>query len=220
MNDYSHQFLNEIACTKTLGKIVCVGRNYADHAKELNNPIPDQPLLFIKPSTAAVDMRQPITIPKDRGRCHHELEMSVLIGQRLSHASSADAKDAIAGLGLALDLTLRDLQDTLKAKGEPWERAKAFDGSCPLSPFSRVINFDEQNMDIMLFRNGILQQAGNTRDMLFPVVDLIVEISRSFTLLPGDVISTGTPAGVGPLLPGDTIRAQLGEVVTVDTTIV
>ena len=93
MNDYSHQFLNEIACTKTLGKIVCVGRNYADHAKELNNPIPDQPLLFIKPSTAAVDMRQPITIPKDRGRCHHEVEMSVLIGRRVSNASSADAKN-------------------------------------------------------------------------------------------------------------------------------
>lgn len=220
MDDYSHQFLNEIECTKTLGKIVCVGRNYADHAKELNNPIPDQPLLFIKPSTAAVDMRQAITIPKYRGCCHHELEMSVLIGMRVSHASSAVAKESIAGVGLGLDLTLRDLQDKLKAKGQPWERAKAFDGSCPLSPFSKAVGIDVQNLDIKLFRNGVLQQAGNTGDMLFPVVDLIVEISRSFTLLPGDIILTGTPAGVGPLLSGDTIKAQLGDLVMVDTTIV
>jgi 2-keto-4-pentenoate hydratase/2-oxohepta-3-ene-1,7-dioic acid hydratase in catechol pathway len=220
VSDYSHQFLNDIACTKMLGKIVCVGRNYADHAKELNNLIPDQPLLFMKPSTAAVDMLQPIIIPKDRGRCHHELEMSVLIGCRVSQASPADAKGAIAGVGLALDLTLRDLQDNLKAKGEPWERAKAFDGSCPLSPFSRFIDIDEQNLEMTLVRNGVLQQAGNTRDMLFPVVDLIVEISRNFTLLPGDVILTGTPAGVGPLLSGDKLQAELGELLTVDATIV
>jgi 2-keto-4-pentenoate hydratase/2-oxohepta-3-ene-1,7-dioic acid hydratase in catechol pathway len=220
MADYKHQFLNEIACGKTLGKIVCVGRNYADHAKELNNPIPDRPLLFIKPSTAAVDMLLPINIPTDRGCCHHELEMAVLIGKRSSSVSSVEAKDAIVGVGLGLDLTLRDLQDELKAKGEPWERAKAFDGSCPLSPFSSVGDIDQQNLNITLLRNGTVQQSGNTRDMLFPVVDLIADISRSFTLLPGDIILTGTPAGVGPLYPGDTITEQLGDLVTVNTTIV
>lgn len=220
MADYKHQFLSEIACSKTLGKIVCVGRNYADHAKELNNPIPNRPLLFIKPSTAAADMLLPINIPTDRGCCHHELEMAVLIGKRISSASSAEAKDAIVGVGLALDLTLRDLQDELKAKGEPWERAKAFDGSCPLSPFSSVSDIDQQNLNITLLRNGTVQQSGNTRDMLFPVIDLIADISRSFTLLPGDIILTGTPAGVGPLCPGDTITAQLGDIITVNTTIV
>lgn len=220
MSDYRHQFVTDIDCTRSLGKIVCVGRNYADHARELNNPIPERPLLFMKPSTAAVDMLQPIVIPTDRGSCHHELEMTLLIGARLSNASSAEVKKAIVGVGLALDLTLRDLQDRLKEKSQPWERAKAFDGSCPLSPFSKVDDLDLQCQDIMLFRNGALQQAGNTKDMLFPIVDLVAEISRSFTLLPGDVILTGTPAGVGPLQMGDGIEARLGDFLIVETRVV
>jgi len=220
VSDYRHQFVTDIDCTRSLGKIVCVGRNYADHARELNNPIPERPLLFMKPSTAAVDMLQPIVIPTDRGSCHHELEMTLLIGARLSNASSAEVKKAIVGVGLALDLTLRDLQDRLKEKSQPWERAKAFDGSCPLSPFSKVDDLDLQCQDIMLFRNGALQQAGNTKDMLFPIVDLVAEISRSFTLLPGDVILTGTPAGVGPLQMGDGIEARLGDFLIVETRVV
>ncbi|MFA7555522.1 MAG: fumarylacetoacetate hydrolase family protein [Spongiibacteraceae bacterium] len=220
---YRHHLIGAISSdalsNSPLGKIVCVGRNYADHAKELNNPIPKQPLLFIKPATAAVAMDQPITIPKGLGACHHELEMAILIGGVLTHASAEQAQAAIAGIGLALDLTLRDVQDDLKRQGQPWERAKAFDGACPLSPFVSAKGIDLQQLSLQLYRNDQLQQSGNTADMLFPVVDLLVEISQSFSLLPGDVVLTGTPAGVGPLLVGDKLSAGLGDILTVETVV-
>jgi 2-keto-4-pentenoate hydratase/2-oxohepta-3-ene-1,7-dioic acid hydratase in catechol pathway len=174
VNKYQHQLAADIHCSEALGKIVCVGRNYAEHAKELNNPVPRQPLLFIKPSTAAVSMLEPVAIPRGQGACHHELEMSVLIVESLTRASSEQAVDAIGGIGLALDLTLRDLQSALKQNGQPWERAKAFDGACPLSPFvslgtkpGRAKQGELQQLDIKLYRNGLIQQAGNTTDMLF-----------------------------------------------------
>ena len=220
MKIYRHQFAGSIHCTDTVGKIVCVGRNYADHAQELNNPIPTQPLLFIKPATAAVSMVQPVAIPKDQGACHHELEMSVLIAKPLCHASVVEVSTAIAGVGLAFDLTLRDLQDSLKRKGHPWERAKAFDGACPLSAFVCASGVELQNLELTLHRNGQLQQVGNTEAMLFSVAELLVHISRCFTLLPGDVVLTGTPAGVGPLIPGDQLRARLGNLLDVETVVV
>ena len=219
MLDYQHVLTSGIACTAPLSKIVCVGRNYADHAKELNNPIPKRPLLFIKPATAAVPMQEPLQLPQGFGECHHELEMAVLIGQRLTRATAKQAQAAVAGLGLAFDLTLRDLQTELKEKGQPWERAKAFDGSCPLSPFIDSTGVDWQNLAVQLYRNEHLQQDGNTAQMLFSVVDLLVEISASFSLLPGDVVLTGTPAGVGPLHTGDSLRACLGDVLEVETTV-
>ena len=213
--DYQHQFITGETFPHPLGKIVCVGRNYAEHAKELNNPIPKSPVLFIKPSTAAVAMEQPFAIPKDQGICHHELEMTVLINQPLTRATKEQAKAAIAGLGL--DLTLREVQEGLKQKAHPWERSKAFDGSCPLSQFSAYDGRDLQNIELTLIRNGEVQQQGNSCDMLFPVINLLVEISHSFTLLPGDVVLTGTPAGVGPLYEGDQLVARLGGVVLVET---
>lgn len=216
---YRHRLAATIRCPEQLGKIVCVGRNYADHAKELNNPVPEKPLLFIKPATAAVDMRQAIVLPSSQGRCHHELEMAVLIGERLSQADHRQADQAIVGVGLALDLTLRDIQDDLKRQGQPWERAKAFDGSCPLSDFVSRDGLDLQNLAVELVRNDQLQQAGNTAQMLFPVLDLLVDISDSFTLLPGDVVLTGTPAGVGPLCSGDQLIARLGKVLSIATTV-
>ena len=220
MKSYQHQLINTHCRSGSVGKNVCVGRNYADHAKELNNPIPEQPLLFIKPATAAVAMSQAISIPKDRGACHHELEMSVLIGEPLCRATPAQASAAVAGIGLALDLTLRDEQDALKSKGHPWERAKAFDGACPLSAFVSADDVDIQNLELVLQRNGQLQQAGNTSAMLFPVVDLLTQISECFTFLPGDVVLTGTPAGVGPLLPGDRLQARLGNLLDVETEVI
>lgn len=221
--NYRHNLSNEIVTSDTPGKIVCVGRNYADHAKELNNPIPKQPLLFIKPATAAVDMREDITIPADKGACHHELEMALLIGSELSSVNK-DSSDqvflkAVVGVGLALDLTLRDVQDVMKEKGQPWERAKAFDGSCPLSNFVSANNIDLQNIDLSMYRNNQLQQSGNTRDMLFSIPVLLKEISSLFTLLPGDVVLTGTPAGVGPLISGDKITANLGELISIETSV-
>ena len=219
MNRYRHQLAAGINCPDSPGKIVCVGRNYSDHAEELNNPIPSQPLLFIKPSTAAVSMLDPIEIPRGQGACHHELEMAILFGEPLSSANPSAAKNSIAGVGLALDLTLRDLQDSLKKNAHPWERAKAFDGACPLSPFIDAKELDLQSIDLKLERNGVLQQSGNTADMLFPVENLLLEISQCFSLMPGDVVLTGTPAGVGPLESGDRLKACLSTLLVVETVV-
>ena len=228
MADYRHTFADDKRFDYPLGKIVCVGRNYADHAKELNNPVPEQPLLFIKPATAAVSMADGFAVPVDKGPCHYELEMSVLIGKPLTAASRDQVIEAVAGIGLGFDLTLRALQDQLKQQGHPWERAKAFDGSCPLSAFVTIEaaieknktaedTIDLQDITLQLQRNGSLQQSGHTKDMLFPVVDLIAEISESFSLLPGDVVLTGTPAGVGPLTRGDKLLARLGDYLCVES---
>ncbi|MCB2388438.1 fumarylacetoacetate hydrolase family protein [Thalassolituus alkanivorans] len=196
--------------THSTGKIVCVGRNYAEHARELNNPIPSQPILFIKPADAAVSMAPSFRIPQGQGSVHHELEIAVLIGQRLCHAAEDDVPAAIAGVGLGLDLTLRDVQDGLKAKGQPWEIAKGFDGACPLSDFVAASRVEDwQQLSLTLTRNGKVQQQGSSADMLFPLLPLIAHMSRIFTLNPGDIIMTGTPAGVGPLLPGDQLEARL-----------
>lgn len=209
MSVYQHQLEEGVICSGSLQKIVCVGRNYAAHARELNNPVESSPLLFIKPATAAVPMAGGFSIPKDRGVVHHELELAVLINAPLANAEPGEVTKAIAGIGLAYDLTLRELQDQLKQKSHPWERAKAFDGACPLSPFISAAGVDLQSLRLELQRNSEIQQAGATADMLFPVVELVAEMSRSFSLLPGDVVLTGTPAGVGPLQMGDQLVARL-----------
>jgi len=200
--DYSH----------TLGKIVCVGRNYAAHAKELNNPIPSSPILFIKPASSAVPFAPEFSIPQEKGSVHHELEIALLIGQPLNRANESEVVEAIAGIGLGLDLTLRDVQDQLKAKGHPWELAKSFDGACPLTGFASV-NLtsadDWQSIGLKLEKNDELQQQGCSADMLFSILPLIAHMSEHFSLQPGDVILTGTPAGVGPLEVGDSLLAEL-----------
>ena len=195
-----------------LGKIVCVGRNYAAHAKELNNPIPSEPILFIKPASSAVDLSPSFSIPENQGSVHHELEIAILIGQPLVKADEDEVAAAIAGIGLGLDLTLRDVQAILKEKGHPWERAKSFDGACPLTGFVSVAQFSEgdwQSIGLKLEKNGQLQQQGSSADMLFAILPLIAHMSEHFSLQPGDVILTGTPAGVGPLEIGDDLSAEL-----------
>jgi 2-keto-4-pentenoate hydratase/2-oxohepta-3-ene-1,7-dioic acid hydratase in catechol pathway len=187
-----------------------VGRNYADHARELNNPVPTEPILFIKPSTAMVAAEAPFAIPADWGVVHFETEMALLIGKTLCGADEAECLAAIAGVGLGFDITLRELQDKLKAKAHPWEVAKAFDGSCPLSAFTPVVgSLDWANMDIQMSCNGQLRQEGNSEAMITPVARLLAYTSRIFTLQPGDVVMTGTPAGVGPLQAGDKLQASL-----------
>lgn len=214
MADYLHQDNQGQPVALPLGKLVCVGRNYLDHIKELNNEVPDKPLLFIKPATALQPFAGEVVIPADQGECHHELEVAVLIKQRLSHAKPEQAQAAIWGYGLALDLTLRDVQTELKAKGQPWERAKAFDGSCPVSGFVPATQItDSANIDFTLQVNQSLRQQGNTAMMIHPVLALICEISRVFTLLPGDMVLTGTPKGVGPLHAGDLLEASLSGLV-------
>lgn len=196
----------------TLGKIVCVGRNYAEHAKELNNPIPSSPILFIKPASSAVALAPSISIPQGHGSVHHELEIAILIGKPLINASEEQVAESIAGVGLGLDLTLRDVQAKLKEKGHPWERAKSFDGACPLTGFVSLNienRIEWQNLELKLEKNNRLQQQGISGDMLFAILPLIAHMSDNFSLQPGDVILTGTPAGVGPLEVGDELACQL-----------
>ncbi|MCV6613361.1 MAG: fumarylacetoacetate hydrolase family protein [Cellvibrionaceae bacterium] len=196
---------------RPVGKIVCVGRNYADHAAELNNPVPTEPILFIKPATALANISPYFSIPLDQGECHIETEIALLIGSEIARATDYQAQMAIAGIGIGLDLTLRERQSELKAKGLPWEKAKAFDGSCPISGFiSPADDEDWENLDIRLERNHAVQQAGNSGQMLTPILPLMGHITAHFTLMPGDIVLTGTPAGVGPLSPGDELTLGLG----------
>ena len=201
---YQHQWLDGTRINLPVGKAVCVGRNYAAHAKELGNVVPDAPILFLKPSTAIVPLSPRFSIPSDRGSCHHETEIAVLIGQTISKIEVKDAAAAIAGYGLALDLTLRDLQNQLKKQGYPWEVAKAFDGACPLSPFMKPEQLgDVYHAEFTLTVNGEPRQHGLTDDMITPVYELIAYISQIFTLEAGDIILTGTPEGVAALAVGD-----------------
>lgn len=211
MSDYVHQDNQGRSVGLPAGKVVCVGRNYLDHIQELNNEVPDKPLLFIKPSTSLQSFAGEVVIPADQGECHNELEVAVLIKDKISHVQPEQAQAAIWGYGLALDLTLREVQSELKAKGQPWERAKAFDGSCPVSGFLPASNItDSTNIDFTLQVNQSVRQQGNTKMMMYPIAELIGEISRIFTLLPGDMVLTGTPKGVGPLHAGDRLEASLG----------
>ncbi len=207
---FQHKFISGEAINDSLGKIVCVGRNYAAHAKELGNEIPKSPLLFMKPATAAVELDTPFSIPRDQGAVHHEVEIALLIGKQASSVSEDNAWDYVSAVGVALDLTLRDVQDKLKAKGQPWELAKAFDGSAPLSNWVRLKDIkDRNNIQIRLEKNNELKQDGCSDQMITSVPKLVSYISQFFTLQPGDVILTGTPAGVGPLDSGDKFKATL-----------
>ncbi len=204
-----------------LGKIVCVGRNYAEHAAELNNPIPKQPLLFIKPATSAVAMQAPLELPKNVGDVHYETEIALLIGKTISKATPTEALAGVVGVGLALDLTLRDLQSELKKQGHPWERAKAWDGACPLSDFVEIAAVkDWQALELSLHINGVEKQRGQAKQMLTPIAELLSHISQTFTLLAGDVVITGTPAGVGKLATGDKLELALTNLLQVETQVI
>jgi 2-keto-4-pentenoate hydratase/2-oxohepta-3-ene-1,7-dioic acid hydratase in catechol pathway len=184
----------------------------------MNNPILTEPMLFMKPVTSIVDISKPIIIDWEKGIVHHELEVSILIGEALTQCTKQQAASAIIGVGLALDLTLRDLQNDLKQKGHPWEKAKAFDGSCPLSAFEPIELFDAlDNIELQLTINGAVRQKGSSRQMLTDMVSLLEYISHWFTLKPGDVVLTGTPAGVGPLHPGDQLQIDLMDHISIKT---
>lgn len=221
--DSSGCFLSEFKFIPS--KVVCVGRNYSAHARELNNPIPDSPLLFIKSTNSLVllatdGMSSELLLPVNHGKCHHELEIAILLGTELSSASDLQTRQAIAGIGLALDLTLRDLQSELKAKSHPWERAKSFDGACPISGFVAANQFNDlSNIDFAMIKNNKLAQKGNSASMMFDIVTLIKNISECFTLYPGDIILSGTPAGVAPLLSGDDIQLKLNDKIIAAATV-
>jgi 2-keto-4-pentenoate hydratase/2-oxohepta-3-ene-1,7-dioic acid hydratase in catechol pathway len=220
--NYQHHWVDGERIDLPAGKVVCAGLNYALHAKEMNSQTAeDEPVLFIKPSTALRTLESPLNIPTGKGAVHHELEIAVLIGQTLCKATEAEALQAVSGVGIGLDLTLRDLQNQLKKAGRPWEKSKAFDGSCPLSCFVPIGQCLPLNrLAIRLDINGQCRQQGNSSDMLFPIPRLLVAISQHFTLLPGDIVLTGTPEGVGPLLSGDQLEISLDSLFGVNTVVV
>ncbi|RUO79571.1 fumarylacetoacetate hydrolase family protein [Pseudidiomarina taiwanensis] len=192
-------------------KIVCVGRNYAAHASELNNPLPERPILFMKPPSSLTSFSD-IRLPVGRTDCHHELEIALRIARDCRQIEADTALDYVDAITLALDLTLRDLQAELKNKGQPWERAKAFDGACVVGEWIERRQLDlSQPLRFQLAVNGQLRQQGNSQDMLFPMAELISDISKAFSLQRGDIILTGTPAGVAALLPGDQVCAELSQ---------
>lgn len=201
-------------------KAVCVGRNYAEHAAELDNPVPTQPLLFIKPPSAVTELEAGIALPAVDEPVHYEAELALLIGRRLSHATEEAVEGAITGLGLALDLTLRETQSRLKQNGHPWEIAKAFDGACPLSAFIPRHRFPATwRFQFSLHINGEPRQHGDTAQMLKPIPALVSYMSKHFTLDPGDVVLTGTPAGVGKLAPGHALTLTLEDRLSIETTV-
>jgi 5-carboxymethyl-2-hydroxymuconate isomerase len=196
-----------------IGKIICIGRNYVDHIKELGNETPGAPVIFMKPATAVTYNDETFTIPSYSTNCHHEAELAVLIGREGKNIPVAQALDHVAGYGVAIDFTLRDVQDELKKKGLPWEIAKAFDGSCPLSDFVPATAIaDPQALQISLTVNGETRQDGSTSLMIHTVAAIISHMSSMFTLEPGDVILTGTPAGVSAIKPGDALCAAISHV--------
>jgi 2-keto-4-pentenoate hydratase/2-oxohepta-3-ene-1,7-dioic acid hydratase in catechol pathway len=192
-------------------KIICIGRNYVDHAKELNNPVPSQPLVFMKPATAVLRNGNDFYHPDFSDNIHFELELVLKICKNGKYIEEKYASDYYEEIGLGIDFTARDLQDKCKAKGHPWEIAKAFDNSAVVGDFVQKSDLDITNIDFKLTQNGVIQQEGNSKDLIFSFDTLISYVSKFFTLQQGDLLFTGTPAGVGPISVGDKLEGFLGE---------
>ena len=188
----------------TPGKIVCVGRNYAAHAKELGNDVPAQPMLFFKPTSAIIAHGETIRLPRASAKVDYEAEIALVIGRRARKVAAAQARDFLAGVACANDVSARDLQ---KSDGQ-WGRAKGFDTFCPLGS-TVTSGFDWDNLEIIGRVNGEVRQHGHVRDLIFSIPVLLEFITGVMTLEPGDVILTGTPEGVGPLAPGDVVDIEI-----------
>ena len=191
-------------------KIICIGRNYAEHARELNNPVPANPVVFMKPPSALLVNEKPFYYPDFTKDLHHELEIVLRICRNGKAVQPEFAGGYFEEVGLGIDFTARDVQEELKKKGHPWEIAKGFDNSAvvgnflPLSEVSR-----DGDIEFELFKNGERVQHGHSRDMIFTFEQLIVHVSKYFKLLQGDLIFTGTPAGVGPVQVGDVLEGYM-----------
>ncbi|KAF9917839.1 Acylpyruvase fahd1, mitochondrial [Lobosporangium transversale] len=194
---------------KTGRKIIAIGRNYSEHAKELGNAVPTSPFFFLKPPSSYITNGQSIEIPTGC-EVHHELELAVIIGKNGRDIQANEADDYISGYALALDMTARDLQEQAKKAGRPWSAAKGYDTFTPIGDFiPKEYISDHDNVDLLLQIDGVTKQQGNTRDMIFSVPTLIENVSSIMRLEEGDVILTGTPKGVGPVYPGETITCEL-----------
>jgi acylpyruvate hydrolase len=193
-----------------ISKIFCLGRNYADHAKEMQSDVPTTPVIFLKPATAILQHGATIVRPKISKLLHHEVELYIAIGKGGKHISSAEARNHILGYGICLDMTLRDLQNATKKSGQPWTIAKGFDTSAPVSPIIPAGEIpDPHALEIRCMVNGTVRQRSSTGKMIFRTGEIIEFISSIFTLERGDLIFTGTPEGVGEVKAGDTITAEL-----------
>ena len=191
-------------------KIICIGRNYSQHAEELSNKKPESPVIFIKPDTAILQSRLPFYIPPFSNQIHHEVEVLVRINRIGKYIEEKFAHKYYQEIGLGIDFTARDLQQNLKQKGLPWEKAKAFDGSALIGNWFNKNNFSDLNqLDFELVKNSETVQEGNTSQMIWSIDTLINEVSRFFTLKIGDIIFTGTPAGVGPVVENDVLEGYL-----------
>ena len=191
-------------------KIICIGRNYTEHAKELNNPVPEEPIFFMKPDSALILNNQPFFLPDFSNEIHHEVEVVLKINRLGKNIDEKFAHRYYEEIGLGIDLTARDLQQKCKAAGKPWEIAKAFDGSAPLGTFIKKQNLPDVNaINFYLDINGKTVQKGNTKDMIFSFDSLIAYLSKFLTLKIGDLIYTGTPAGVGPLKISDHLEGYM-----------
>lgn len=191
-------------------KIICIGRNYADHATELGNSIPTEPLFFLKPDSAILAHRHPFYLPDWSEEIHYEVELLVRISKLGKSIAPEFAHRYYDAISLGIDFTARDIQAEVKAKGHPWEKAKAFDGSALMGSWFDKSQFKDLNqLDFELVKNGATVQEGNTSQMLWSIDALIAEVSRFFTLKIGDVIFTGTPSGVGPVDVNDVLEGYL-----------
>jgi 2-keto-4-pentenoate hydratase/2-oxohepta-3-ene-1,7-dioic acid hydratase in catechol pathway len=192
-------------------KILCVGRNYADHAAELNNERPEEPVIFSKPDSAVLVGKNPFFIPDFSNEIHFEAEVVIKISRLGKNIQPRFAHKYFEHYTVGLDFTARDIQNKLKNKGLPWEKAKAFDGSAVIGEWREASEVDMNNLSFGLKKNGQWVQRGNTADMLFSIPEIIADVSRYFTLKIGDLIFTGTPAGVDKIEIGDVLEAYSGD---------
>ncbi len=190
--------------------IFCIGRNYDEHIKELNNARPSEPMVFLKPSSAILLEDQAIVLPAYSQNVHYECEVVVLIKEDMNHVAEEDALDYVAGFGIGLDLTARDVQDEAKAKGLPWLKCKGFRGAACVSNFiARDLVSDVNGLTFSLSINDEIKQLGRTEHMIYPVASLLSHLSKVYGLRKGDLVYTGTPAGVGELHAGDHLALDL-----------
>ena len=196
-----------------VGKLVCLARTYREHAAEMNSLVPSKPLVFLKPESAVIFNNDSIIIPRMSKCLHHEVEMGVVVGKRCKNATCDEALDYVLGYLVALDITARDIQSEAKKHGWPWSVAKGFDTFAPISDVvlkDKVL--DPNNLDISLKVNGEMRQSSNTRYMSYSVEQIIEFVSSIMTLKRGDLILTGTPSGVGEIVDGDILEANLGDI--------
>ncbi len=191
-------------------KIFCIGRNYADHAAEMNSKVPSKPMVFMKPATALLRENKPLYYPAFTQNLHYEVELILKICKNGRHIQPEFASSYYKEIGLGIDFTARDVQDKCKEKGHPWEIAKAFDHSALLGKFVDKNTLDSKEIEFSLSQNDTIVQKGNSKDLIFDFDTLIMYISTIFTLQIGDLIYTGTPAGVGPVAIGDELKGYLG----------